>query len=120
MHCENAVKQAGVTIRRMKVRRRFTLRILLIGIALLAIPLSWLAYHVNWIRQRHAFLRLEGVIASKPFGMVRPYPSGLKLLGEPKQHVMDVPAEHIQRAQELFPEAVLNLYYLPGTTEKLK
>ena len=104
----------------MKFRPRFTLRILLIGIVLLAIPMTWLAYHMNWIWQRHAFLRLEGVIASKPFGMVRPYPWGLKLLGEPKQHVMNVPAEHIKRAQELFPESVLNLYYLPGTTEKPK
>ena len=35
-------------------RLRFSLRMLLVLIALIAIPLAWFGYYLNWIRLRHA------------------------------------------------------------------
>ena len=35
---------------------RFSLRTLFVLITLISIPLGWVAYQLNWIRQRHEFL----------------------------------------------------------------
>jgi len=40
----------------MRFRPRFSLRTLFVLIALFSLPLGWVAYQLNWIRQRHAFL----------------------------------------------------------------
>ncbi len=95
-------------MRRMKLPR-FSLRTLLILVALVAIPMSWVAYQLNWIRQRHEFLQREGVV-SKTINMDRPFPWGLRLLGEQKQYLLDVPQDDgFQNVLKLFPEAVVNL-----------
>ena len=36
---------------------RFSLRTLFVLITLISIPIGWVAYQLNWIRQRHKFAR---------------------------------------------------------------
>ena len=38
----------------MRFRPRFSLRTLFVLVTIIALPLGWVAYQLNWIRQRHA------------------------------------------------------------------
>ena len=39
-----------------KRRLRFSLRTMLVLVAILSVPMAWVAYCKNWIRERHAVL----------------------------------------------------------------
>jgi len=107
---------------------RFSLRTLLIGIALLSIPIGWVAYQLNWIRQRHALLAREDVrlrASGKAANLWQLMTSGgetappafLNWFGEMGRRVLhltvtvserdEVPDE-IVLAHKLFPEASVN------------
>jgi hypothetical protein len=71
---------------------RFRLRTLLIAIALLSIPMGWVGYQLNWIRQRHEFFehyQCQHVMydALVPFTGA---PWQLRIFGENPQHFLTV------------------------------
>jgi hypothetical protein len=94
---------------------RFSLRTVFVAIALLSIPMGWMAYQLNWIRQRHAALDSEeenkfpvfvGGFSLTP----TPAPWQLRIFGE--QGVGDILMvnankwpELKQKLANLFPEA---------------
>jgi hypothetical protein len=88
---------------------RYSLRTLFVLVALIGIPMGWVAYQLNWIRQRHEFIRTHDLpfYYKGPFTEVRaPWP--LRLFGERGEMGMTVPESQMTRANELFPEAQLN------------
>jgi hypothetical protein len=88
---------------------RFRLRTLLIAIALLSIPMGWVAYQLNWIRQRHALLA-----EAKNNGLVvgsSPAPGLLAVLGEKGVSILMIPDDLQERAHLLFPEADIESPY---------
>jgi hypothetical protein len=94
---------------------RFSLRTLFVTVALAAVPLGWVAYQLNWIRQRHAFLERAGVVQYPPVAVDRPLPWSLRLFGESQQFLIGVQHEDLELVQQLFPEAILNLVGPPAT-----
>jgi hypothetical protein len=40
-------------------RRSFSLRTLFVAVTVLAVPLGWVGYQLNWIRQRHELLERQ-------------------------------------------------------------
>jgi len=94
---------------------RFSLRTMLVLVTFLAIPLGWVGCQLNWIRQRHAFLKQDGVYPSAPghpgpnsfeIYYVRP-PAFLGYFGERGLGDIAVAAEEqLSEAKRLFPEAV--------------
>jgi len=93
---------------------RFSLRTLF---ALVMIIGTWLGYHVNWIRQRHAFAaqymptlpsrRAEYNWVSFSVGYAQPPPWSLRLFGEEYCPPLEFPRSEVQRFNELFPEAAI-------------
>jgi hypothetical protein len=97
-----------------KRRWSFSLRMLFVVVTVLATLLSWIAYNLNWIRQRHALLaRSRG----HTDGFASP-PGALWLFGEQGfgevefifvvDHFEDQPFssyEDFMRVQRAFPEA---------------
>src|SRR5262249_3062167 len=98
-------------------RPRFSLRTLMIGIAVLSIPIGWSAYQLNWIRQRREFLTRPGVDWYIPsISEWRYIPWHLKLFGEQsagplgslcEPRYLDVPPELVDEGRKLFPELVV-------------
>ena len=98
-------------------RRRwfaFRLRTLFVAMALFAIPWTWGAYQLEWIRQRRAFLQPGGPCEKAWFGLEVQESLGLKLFGE--QGYMDIwlkpgaDQRTIDRKNALFPEATLYIH----------
>jgi hypothetical protein len=88
---------------------RFKLRTLFVIIALLSVPMTWVAYQLNWIRERHKFLASieyhvePGYVYDPPKGDV---PWTLKLFGEqPAVGLIRIEASQLEYAERLFPEA---------------
>ena len=48
------------------MRFRFSLRTLFLLMAIVNVPLSWVACQLNWIRRRHEFLKRDGDSYSHP------------------------------------------------------
>src|SRR4051794_8113179 len=87
---------------------QFKLRTLLIAIALLSIPMGWVAYQLHWIRQRHGFLQRPKVVSGgDPFTM-QPVqaPWQLRPFRESGVERLVVPRQLVQEARTLFPEVV--------------
>jgi hypothetical protein len=88
---------------------RFSLRTLFVVVTVLAIGLSWVAYQLNWIRERHKALGVDG---SDPMAWVeipsRRAPWSLRIFGEFGSAVI-VPFHSSDRARlrSLFPEATI-------------
>jgi hypothetical protein len=85
---------------------RFRLRTLLIAIALLSIPMGWVAYHLNWIRERHELLR-KYAYPQEISGFDLPQlPLGLRVLGETSHLELGFWPDRdvLKRAKQLFPE----------------
>jgi hypothetical protein len=87
---------------------RFSLRTLFVLVTLIAV---WLGWSLNWIRQRHAFLRDRRAFV---FGIdpdaVTPAPRFLWLFGEDGAEYVKLTSEDQSayvRAKELFPEAIV-------------
>jgi hypothetical protein len=88
---------------------RYSLRALFVFCTLAGIACAWVAYQLNWIRQRHEFIRTHEL----PFYYKGPFtepqaPWQLRLFGERGEMGMTVPESQMTRAHELFPEAQLN------------
>ena len=90
--------------RRRWFRLAFGLRTLFVVVTLVAVPLGWLAYSMNWIRQRshfNAIIRYERASS--------PVPGGLWLFGEraAASVMLRSNATEADRAvaENLFPEA---------------
>jgi hypothetical protein len=71
---------------------------------------GWVVHQLNWIRQRHAFLRRPGIEA---FGYhdpnpIKPLPLSLRLFGEPDHQILRIPDADHDLAKRLFPEAILS------------
>jgi hypothetical protein len=79
-----------------------------------SIPLAWVGYSLNWIRERHKVLD-GGLVWDASFFSFneRPTaPAGLWLFGERGRTVISCPPidgshEYRERARQLFPEAEL-------------
>jgi hypothetical protein len=105
-------------MRGMKFRPRFSLRTLLVLIALISIPLGWLAYQLNWIRERHKMLTQELPREYQEYreynktqpAILRPAPWPLRIFGEQGIVVIGVPKSQAERAAELFPEAAVAIF----------
>jgi len=92
----------------MKLRPRFSLKVLMLFVAAVAI---FCAYHVNWIRQRHDFLAEKVSIhfagAAIPAKRL-PWP--LVLFGEQSQDMVFTSQSDADEAKRLFPESHIVIY----------
>src|SRR5689334_17777769 len=87
---------------------RFRLRTLMIAVLVLSVPLAWVAYSLNWIRERHRLIGEEAVRFLRERGEPIDGPAGLWIFGEPGAFEFLVEAEQArQRYQRLFPEATV-------------
>jgi hypothetical protein len=82
---------------------KLPLRTLFVLIALISIPMGWMAYQLNWIRQRHAFLNKPPMPAYSTLPKSAPWP--LELFGELGISQITVAASAMDDAHSLFPEA---------------
>jgi hypothetical protein len=77
-------------------------------VAIASIPMGWVAYQLNWIRQRRDFAHQHDAEAESPFPMfmydIPDAPWSLRLFGESSRYLMKVPDSEKHRARELFPE----------------
>ena len=89
---------------------RFRLRTMLIGVAVLAVPMAWVGYQLNWIRQRQAMLESGRVYPTGKHGMASevPAPGWLGLFGETGWRFLssvEATPEEFAEATRLFPES---------------
>ena len=92
-------------MRHMKLPR-FRLRTLLIAIALLSIPMSWVAYQLSWIRQRHEFLLRRTFFEYEGFVLpAKHLPWSLSLFGEKAEDIVFTTSKTSDEAKRLFPES---------------
>jgi hypothetical protein len=61
---------------------RFSLRTMFVLVTVLCVVLSWSAYQLNWIRQRHDFLKNDRVATHDTYKNNKA-PYCLRLFGEP-------------------------------------
>jgi len=97
---------------------QFSLRSLLVGVALLAVFLTWLAVQVDWIRQRRAAIA-SGIAVPHRFStphIVPNPPFGFRLLGEEGQRHLFVSASQFGRVCQLFPESEVIEYPVTNTS----
>ena len=95
---------------------RFSLRTLFVLVAIAAVPMGWVAYQLNWIRQRHEFIRQTDFhpSASTALGLWQswqsegapsyPPPWSLRVFGEQEQRILFFRQSQEERARDLFPE----------------
>ncbi len=73
--------------------------------------MGWVAYQLNWICQRHAFLTNPGVSASARSIDADVYtPWQLRLLGERDPLCISVPQELAHEAHRLFPGVAIEAF----------
>ena len=90
----------------MRFRPRFSLRTLFVLVAIVSVPLGWMAYQLNWIRQRHEFLDGREVQSFMDImTLPAPLPWSLRFFGEPAHGFVVVAPEYVQEAARLFPAA---------------
>ena len=86
---------------------RFSLRMMFVLVAVASVPMCWVGYQLNWIRQRHRFLREHRQFdynEMRMWGDDR-FPWSLRLFGEREKWVVFAPANETDEAAKLFPEA---------------
>jgi hypothetical protein len=93
----------------MRIQPRFSLRTLLVAIALLSIPMGWLAYQLSWIRQRHEFLQRPIAIVWNGPVRIADCPWSLALFGERASNIVFTPRSTSDEARQLFPEATIEI-----------
>src|SRR5262249_13083052 len=89
---------------------RFSLRTLFMVLLLISLPLGWLGFQLDWIRQRHIFLRdydIPKIYAITGPPKMPPWPLGY-FKEEPVWYVTVRP-EHLSEARRLFPESRIML-----------
>jgi hypothetical protein len=87
---------------------QFRLRTLFVLVAILSLPMAWSAYQLNWIHQRKEFLAHHHDQSRVNWQMGNPNtkaPWSLRLFGAPPQRCVICPAQYIEEAKRLFPEA---------------
>ena len=76
-------------------------------VAIIGIPMSWVAYQLNWIRQRREYIRKTdtGVTAysTPPLGPFNP-PWNLRIFGDQGYAEIGYTKEQEELARSLFPE----------------
>jgi hypothetical protein len=84
---------------------RFGLRTLFVLVTIVGVCAGWVAYQLNWIRQRHEFLGRppNGIYANNNSEL----PWSLKLFGEKAMMGVYTPDATKQEAEKLFPEATI-------------
>ena len=91
-------------------RPRFSLQSMFVLIAIISLPMCWVAYQSNWIRQRHEYLKkweyLER-LGSMPHSDSMPYPWQLKLFGEQSHDFIMAIKSNKAEAKSLFPESYI-------------
>jgi len=83
---------------------QFSLRTLFVLVALASIPMCWVAYQLNWIRQRHEFY--ENYQCRHQFYDV-PTPTvpwNLRIFGEKPRFGLKVRKDRMAEGKRLFPE----------------
>lgn len=89
---------------------QFSLRTLFVVVALVSIPLAWVGYSLNWIRQRRELVR-EGWVIEMPYPVFngeRPdAPCGLWIFGEKGRGCLICQPGDKELVKRLFTEAVL-------------
>jgi hypothetical protein len=101
-------------------RPQFRLWTLFVVVALASVPMAWVAYQLNWIRQRHEFYSHYQISHMFHDGMrLEPLksPWSLRLFGESPRGDIDVLKEFMPEAKRLFPEASVHEAFL-GWGEK--
>ena len=92
-------------------RPRFSLRTLFVLVTIAGVCAGWVAYQLNWIRERHKFVNEYGAV--EPPGLspepITGLPWSLKLFGEAPEYEVLAPETEVQRAHELFPEATVTV-----------
>jgi hypothetical protein len=89
----------------------FRLRTLFVLIAMLSVPLAWIGYSLEWIRQRHQFLTPNSATYPMTWPLnYKPPPLLLQPFGEEGIDEIILPTkpaspEQIEEARRLFPEA---------------
>ena len=87
---------------------RFSLRTMLVVVVVISIPLAWVGYSLNWIRQRHEVLNYRGVWQ---MGNREPAaPMCLWVLGENGVGCLTLPKNSPLSEEEvkrLFPETIV-------------
>jgi hypothetical protein len=94
---------------------QFRLRILFVLIAMISIPMAWVAYQLNWIRDRHSFFQKEQPDGA-PIGQGFQPPNApwsLRLFGECGVKELWAFKEDKERATRLFPEAKILIWKAP-------
>jgi hypothetical protein len=89
------------------------LRTLFVFCTLAGVVCAWVAYQLNWIRQRHEFIARYGDLptAWRSDFRVPGVPWQLQLFGErPTGGTVLAPESQAVRARELFPEAAVDSY----------
>jgi hypothetical protein len=85
---------------------RFSLRMLFVLVEIAAVPMGWVTYQLNWIRQRHELIsRYEVQVDVDFFTIPGDPPWSLRLFGETPRRDLVVRTEHVKEAARLFPEA---------------
>jgi hypothetical protein len=86
---------------------RFGLRTMLVAVVALSIPLAWVGYSLNWIRQRHEALAARRVYDFSDSAATTA-PGGLWLFGERGVIGILCSPEDAELARRLFPEASIS------------
>ena len=87
---------------------QFRLRALLIGVAVLAVPMAWVGYSLRWVAERQGFLKSHRTtVLSLPLYSLHA-PRGLWLFGDWgafEIYVAGYSLDETEQAVRLFPEA---------------
>ena len=86
---------------------RFRLRTLLIVVALFSVPLAWVGYQLEWIRQRRAMLGIVREVRMLPRMYDPDAPRNLRIFGERGVGVIFCAEVERDAAQQLFPETTI-------------
>src|SRR5262249_49814925 len=88
------------------MRTRLKIPTILSTVAIIcALPLGWIAYQLNWIRQRHEFLRAGDVIYIDTYPTSAPWQ--VSIFGEKSPGSLRVPSSDVHGAHRLFPESTI-------------
>src|SRR5689334_3871263 len=92
----------------LRFRPRFSLRTLMVLVALAGIAMGWVGCQLNWIRQRHEFIQNHSGGAMIVFAFPKA-PASLRPFGENgASAILAVPPEFVNEGRALFPEAIIN------------
>jgi hypothetical protein len=89
----------------MRLIPRFTLKTLLLAIALVSIPLAWSTAQLRWIHERQAFREAHEKPSLLCFN-ITPAPWPLRIFGERgyDRQTMYIEPGYLDQAKDLFPE----------------